>query len=381
MNTDQPRWTPSHWMNTSMRLMLRTPGLQRVIGRSTSLLTFTGRKSGRSYTTPISYSRNGASVILTGHVSRQWPKNVAANPRVRLRLEGTEYEGKARILAREEALPFYVGLLEDQPLLAKISSVELDADGNADRRQAEAALEETVVVLVDLSTSWIAAKHPQPAGVGVLPTLEALGLILASAITTPILGRQRLRWGATAVEAASTLPGDELVPRPKWTYTYAIGIESPPADVWPWVAQIGQNRAGFYSYQTLENFVGCQIDNTAEILPEHQNPGVGDEVYLHPDSPPMSIAIVDPPHTLVLHGRPADPSGDGDATSTWQFCLIEQPDGSTRLLARGRSDYGPGFANRVFFGRFPIESISFVMSRKMLLEIKHLAERRTRTTV
>lgn len=374
MNTHQFRWTPSDWLNGLMRLMLRTPGLQRLAGRSTALLTFTGRTSGNRYTTPISYSRHGDAVILTGHVSRQWPKNVAANPEVQLRLGGMDYEGKARILPAQEALPHFVGLLEDQPLLARISGVELDTAGNVDRTQAKAALGETIVVLVELSTSRTAADPPRPTGIGVLPTLEGLGSILAAALATPFLGRQRLRWGATAAEAALTLPGDELIPDPKWTYTYGVGVDAPPTDVWPWVAQIGQNRGGFYSYQTLENLVGCRISNTAQIVPEHQHVDVGDEIYLHPDSAPMSVAIVDPPHTMVLLGNPADTSGDAGATSTWQFYLVEQQDGSTRLLTRGRSDYGPGLMNRLFFGRFPIEPVSFVMSRKMLLEIRNLAE-------
>ena len=62
---------------------------------------------------------------------------------------------------------------------------------------------------------------------------------------------------------------------------------------------------GFYTYQTLENMVGCKISNTTEILPEYQHPEVGDQVYLHPTAPPLRIEIVDPPHTLVLFGSPA----------------------------------------------------------------------------
>ena len=86
--------------------------------------------------------------------------------------------------------------------------------------------------------------------------------------------------------------------------------------------------------------------------------------------------IVDPPHALVLFGSPADVGKQESwAISTWQFAIVPQADGSSRLLTRGRSDYTPGFANRLFFGRFPIEAITFTMSRKMLLEIKRLAER------
>lgn len=85
-----------------------------------------------------------------------------------------------------------------------------------------------------------------------------------------------------------------------------MGIDAPVEAVWPWVAQVGQGRGGFYTYQLLENMVGCKITNTAKILPEHQNPAVGDEIYLHPTAPPMRVEVVDPPAALVLFGSPAD---------------------------------------------------------------------------
>ena len=168
------------------------------------------------------------------------------------------------------------------------------------------------------------------------------------------------------------------MPDAKWSFTYAVDIAAPPADVWPWIAQIGQGRGGFYSYQGLENMMGCRIRNTSEILPEHQQPMVGDGVTLHPDVPPMRIEIVDPPDAFVLLGAPADIGGDeGFAMSTWQFALTEQPAGTTRLFMRGRSDYSSGLVNRLAYGRFPLEPILYVMSRKMLLEIKRLAEGRS----
>jgi hypothetical protein len=88
------------------------------------------------------------------------------------------------------------------------------------------------------------------------------------------------------------------------------------------------------------------------------------------------VAAVNPPESLVLHGAPSAEQSDGDdaAVTTWQFRLDEARGGTTRLLARGRSDYGPGVANRLFFGSFPMEPVLFVMSRKMMLRIKQLAE-------
>ena len=74
------------------------------------------------------------------------------------------------------------------------------------------------------------------------------------------------RYELTREQMSDALVGDELVPEPKWSYTLGIAIDASPEDVWPWIAQIGQRRGGFYSYQTLENLAGCRITNTAEIL-------------------------------------------------------------------------------------------------------------------
>lgn len=68
-----------------------------------------------------------------------------------------------------------------------------------------------------------------------------------------VLGRSKLlRWGATADEVREALPGDNLVRDPHLTATRAITIRRTAAEVWPWIAQLGQGRGGFYSYDRLE---------------------------------------------------------------------------------------------------------------------------------
>ena len=84
------------------------------------------------------------------------------------------------------------------------------------------------------------------------------------------------------------------------------------------------------------------MTNTTEIIPDHQRPAVGDDIYLHPTAPPMRIEIVDPPNGLVLLGSPSDVGGEGSwGMSTWQFVINPGPDGGCRLLTRGRHDYSP----------------------------------------
>src|SRR5512141_145604 len=87
------------------------------------------------------------------------------------------------------------------------------------------------------------------AGTAVLAaTLAAL-----FAIVLPAIGG----WGASATEIARALPGDDQLPHPAVTWTNAIDIAAPPAQVWPWVAQIGDTRGGFYSFTFIENRVGA----------------------------------------------------------------------------------------------------------------------------
>ena len=193
------------------------------------------------------------------------------------------------------------------------------------------------------------------------------------ALFTPFLRSRRQRWGAREGEIDATHPGDDLVAEPKWRANHAISIDAPPKRVWPWIAQIGQGRGGFYTYQKLENLAGCEIENSSRILPEHQEIRRGDPIRLHVKTPPMTVSVVDEPTALVLHGNPAE-EGGGEVSSSWAFLLLEQANGTTRLLSRTRYHYGDGFLSRLLGGPFLIEPISFVMERKMLKVIKLLAE-------
>ena len=104
---------------------------------------------------------------------------------------------------------------------------------------------------------------------------------IGGAMVTPFFRARRSRWGTADEELTRTYPGDELVPDPKWTADHAITINATPEHVWPWIAQIGQGRGGFYSYQKLENLAGSEIVNTSRILDEHQHSRVGDPIKLH----------------------------------------------------------------------------------------------------
>lgn len=148
-----PRWTPGPFLNRSMAIMLRTPGLQRLVGKGIALLTFKGRRTGRSITTPVSYLRDGDRVLTTAHRTRQWWRNLVSHPDVVIRLAGVDYPGIASVMDDpDNALGDFVPYLEAQPIVARLSDVSIDDQGRADRRAARAALDYTVVVSIKLET-------------------------------------------------------------------------------------------------------------------------------------------------------------------------------------------------------------------------------------
>jgi hypothetical protein len=97
-----------------------------------------------------------------------------------------------------------------------------------------------------------------------LESLSGASLIAIHILLYPLLRGWRRRWGSTEEERALRLPGDELVPEPQWGYDHAISIDAPRSAVWPWLLQLGQGRGGFYSYEGLENLIGCQVRNVYE---------------------------------------------------------------------------------------------------------------------
>ncbi len=208
---------------------------------------------------------------------------------------------------------------------------------------------------------------------------NAYGLVsLAGHLATPWLSSWRTGWGTTELERDRYLPGDELIPAPNWSYTHAITINVPQPAVWPWLAQVGQNRGGFYSYQGLENLMGCEISNAVRPVREYQHRRPGDEVYLHPDMSPLTVSSLRNYYWLVLKGGDLAGAGetadDSETAITWTFYLQRIDNTTTRLITRGRYKYDDRRTSNLFYGTLLVEPINFVMERKMLIGIKERAE-------
>lgn len=197
------------------------------------------------------------------------------------------------------------------------------------------------------------------------------------AILTPFLDGSRARWGTVREDEDRTFPGDELVPTPRWGWTHAVEIAATPAEIWPWIAQLGADRGGFYSYQWLENLTGCEIRNAETIHPEWAL-SVGDRLVLHPKAPPFEIVGVEPEHALLAFGR-ADESAKRArrpwSTASWLFLLSPSGPERTRLISRHRVDASDDLATRLAFGPPLVAPIGYAMDRRMLLGVKERVER------
>ena len=90
----------------------------------------------------------------------------------------------------------------------------------------------------------------------------------------------QLRWGATDEEVKRPMPGDDIVSKPSFNATRAVTINAPAKNIYPWIVQMGVNRAGWYSYDLLDNLARRSAE---VILPEHQNIQVGDLIPMSPD--------------------------------------------------------------------------------------------------
>ena len=165
-------------------------------------------------------------------------------------------------------------------------------------------------------------------------------------------------WGATAEEISRPMPGDDIITGAAST-TRAISIDMPPAQVWPWLVQIGYGRAGWYSYDWIDN---DGRRSSTRIVPELQDLRPGDRIDMMPGWGPKVVEVSDNSYFVA---------GDGEG-GTW--CLALFPDGNgCRLLSRWRQNWKRNNLRSWFFITFA-DPGAFIMEQKMLRGIKRRAE-------
>jgi hypothetical protein len=200
--------------------------------------------------------------------------------------------------------------------------------------------------------------------------------VMVAALLTPFLRGARNHWGLDEATADRAYPGDELVGVPRWAWTHGIEIDGPAAEVWPWVAQIGADRGGFYSYQWLEDLAGCHLRN-AETIHTEWAIREGRSLLLHPDMPALRVESIAPGKWFVAHApldETARAAGKPWAAVSWLFFVESLDHGRCRLISRYRCACSDDLRTRLQLGETLVEPIGFAMDRRMLKGIKERAE-------
>jgi hypothetical protein len=232
-------------------------------------------------------------------------------------------------------------------------------------------LERSFGMFASLAGTWIP-----------LALIFAASAATAALLSRPAARRDLLGWVATAREQVEPLPGDDLLPVESGV-THAVTIAAPPAAVWPWLAQMGQGRAGWYSHDRLDN---AGRPSAEVIRPELQAIARGD---LMPSSAGARtyfevLDLREGAHlALGFHmvwpfrsARWADPSTRVSQRATWTFALRPSGDGATRLVVRARAVSRPRWAWAPWDAFFSVAHVP--MQRKQLLGIRRRAGREAR---
>jgi len=201
----------------------------------------------------------------------------------------------------------------------------------------------------------------QPNFYGILDALSGLPLF----ITAPLYRHWHIRWGATDEEVRGPMPGDDIVPRASFNATRAITIEAPSERVWPWIVQMGYRRAGWYTYDLLDN---AGYESADHIIDEFQHPKIGDWIPMAGkvnETTAFKIKALET-NQWLLWEKPG---------STWAWKLIPLADGSTRLIIRLKATYAWESPAMALMTLILMEFGDFPMMRRALKGIKLRAER------
>jgi hypothetical protein len=204
----------------------------------------------------------------------------------------------------------------------------------------------------------------------------------AAAVYGDVVRPRLVHWGASDEEVAAPYPGAEIVPNGERGATMAVTVDASPDQVWPWLVQLGGDRAGWYSWDRLDN--GGR-PSAREVHPEWQGLAVGDYVKYWTRSGPVDawqVAALEPNRFLGLHGlsdlrgRTLDPTRPRPPVYTeglWGFLLTELPGRRTRLVIGGYQAMRPRWLER-FANHWVLPPVVWIMQARMLAVLKRNVE-------
>jgi hypothetical protein len=178
----------------------------------------------------------------------------------------------------------------------------------------------------------------------------------------------QLHWGATEEELTRVMPGDEGVPGPSFDATRGITVNAPPAAIYPWIVQIGMTRAGWYSYDLLDNL---GRPSARQLLPEHQQIYTGQLIPMSPDGK-YGIYVKDFRENQWILWN------DQEGVTTWFWGLYPEGENHTRLVTRVRMKYLWNSPAALF--NLLVEFADLLMMRRCLLGIQERAEATARAS-
>ncbi|MDR3661325.1 MAG: SRPBCC family protein [Mycobacterium sp.] len=181
-------------------------------------------------------------------------------------------------------------------------------------------------------------------------------------------------WGTTKQECQQKFPGDKLVRSPALQSTEGVLIDAPVDAVWPWLLQMGQDRAGFYTFEAMESLLGLDYHGDDTIHPEWQRLAPGDPIRLAPpgwlgrrDGLLLRVAQIVEKQSIVLTGAPPE----FPWTAVWSFHLEPHWENQCRLLVRTRA--GLRHPGQLFVTELASPVVALTV-RGMLLGIRDRAE-------
>jgi len=193
-----------------------------------------------------------------------------------------------------------------------------------------------------------------------------------------------LRWGAIDEEVNGPYPGADLIPGGKRGGTVAVTIDAPPSAVWPWLAQMGVDRAIWYTWDYWRPW---GLRSADRIHPEWQNISVGYRMLATPKGNSWwEVAALEPERflglrmTVDLLGRRFDPTKPWPrfhSDSLWAFLLKELPENRTRLVMSGYWAFRPNWLQGTV-GFLFLEPSTWIMQTRQFAGIKRRAERAAR---
>lgn len=212
-------------------------------------------------------------------------------------------------------------------------------------------------------------------------SIPLAGLLAITAGAYAYFVRPRmLRSGATEEEVRAPFPGADIIPGGKRSSTMAVTIDAPPSNVWPWLLQMGCDRAGFYSWDRLDNGGRASAE---EIHPEWQSVKIGDRMFATPDRKHwFEVAALEPERFFAVRacfargGEQYDakaPRPSAFSDTLWAFQLLPLSGNRTRLVV---TTYGAvsGMRAMTVLNYAFWEPAHWIMQRRQFANLKRRAE-------